>query len=486
MPAVQAGSVKTKTGQTEVVNPEAQPKPAQPPVNQSIIQAESAATSSSNTYNLWVSGVGAGTLSILGWLWWRKRKLEEATNIHSLFASSNTSKTPEYKDYSSTLLEKESTTKVDAVGTSSLFSEFTFHDFDTFDTDQGEIDPVSEADVYLAYGRYQQAEELMRDVIKDQPGRDEYKLKLLEIFYSNENKQAFEAYAHELAAAGKKDDVDFWTRVTEMGSEICKESTLFSTGVDDFSPENNSIFINNIANRLDSNVIKMKNESNSNVTNFSPSFFKESLNNEAVKETPQKKDSLLDNDLTTFEVGDEQQNHESIDYDLTTIVTDVSAELNKADKNVTSNNTQEIQGNNEFDSFEFDLGSNDSDTKDNDESNLTLLDGTADDNYQHTDFLTDKSNGLNYSFDNNFFNEDFDHDFERPSVRLNGQNFDQQDKFEVFDLTDMDQLETKLDLAKAYIDMSDADAAKDMAWEVLKNGTVEQKKIAQALLNDLE
>ena len=81
----------------------------------------------------------------------------------------------------------------------------------------------------MAYGRYQQAEELMRDVIKDQPGRDECKLKLLEIFYSNENKHAFEAYANELAKAGKKDDVEFWAKVTEMGSEICQDSTLFSS-----------------------------------------------------------------------------------------------------------------------------------------------------------------------------------------------------------------------------------------------------------------
>ena len=127
-------------------------------------------------------------------------------------------------------------------GKSSFFSEFTFGDFDTFDTDQGEIDPVSEADVYLAYGRYQQAEELMRDVIKDQPDRDECKLKLLEIFYSSENKQAFETYANELAKAGKKDDVEFWAKVTEMGSEICQDSTLFSSEVDGFSPKENTIF----------------------------------------------------------------------------------------------------------------------------------------------------------------------------------------------------------------------------------------------------
>jgi pilus assembly protein FimV len=50
----------------------------------------------------------------------------------------------------------------------------------------------------------------------------------------------------------------------------------------------------------------------------------------------------------------------------------------------------------------------------------------------------------------------------------------------------MDELETKLDLAKAYIDMSDTDAAKNMACEVLEKGTAEQKKVAQELLDDLK
>jgi FimV-like protein len=33
--------------------------------------------------------------------------------------------------------------------------------------------------------------------------------------------------------------------------------------------------------------------------------------------------------------------------------------------------------------------------------------------------------------------------------------------------------------------MSDTDAAKDMACEVLEKGSAEQKKVAQALLNNL-
>ncbi len=125
------------------------------------------------------------------------------------------------------------------VGESSFLSEFTPSDFDSFDTDQGEIDPISEADVYLAYGRYQQAEELIRQAIKDQPNRDECKLKLLEVFYANENKAAFEAYANELAKAGKRNEVEFWEKAAEMGREICPDSPLFASGNDLFAVDDN-------------------------------------------------------------------------------------------------------------------------------------------------------------------------------------------------------------------------------------------------------
>ena len=56
---------------------------------------------------------------------------------------------------------------------------------------------------------------------------------------------------------------------------------------------------------------------------------------------------------------------------------------------------------------------------------------------------------------------------------------------EVADLTDMDEYETKIDLAKAYIDMGDAEAAKVIAEEVVEKGNEDQKKEAQAVLDKL-
>ncbi|HSN94077.1 MAG TPA: FimV/HubP family polar landmark protein [Anaerolineaceae bacterium] len=390
---VQPEAVQTTTSRpTGTVNSVIQQKPVQPDVKPTI-QTESEAKSSLNTYYLWIGGVGVGTLSLLVWLWWRKRKLNERSDILNFFASSGISKATESKSIFSTSIEKGNTQNADEDGKGTFFNELTISDFDAFDTDQSEIDPISEADVYLAYGRYQQAEELMRYVINDQPDRDECKLKLLEIFYSNANNHAFESYANELAKAGKKDDVEFWAKVSEMGSQICQDSTLFSSEVKGFPSKENSIFEKATVSLVDSDDIE---------------------NSELI--------DIYENEFT-----DEQQNNQSIDYDLSTIAP--NTEESSKTLGIIVSKAQDVKVNDEFESFDF------------------------------------------Y--------------FDKPISGLNGEDLGQQGGIEVFDLTDMDESETKLDLAKAYIDMSDTNAAKDMACQVLEKGSAEQKKVAQALLNNL-
>ena len=53
-------------------------------------------------------------------------------------------------------------------------------------------------------------------------------------------------------------------------------------------------------------------------------------------------------------------------------------------------------------------------------------------------------------------------------------------------LTDEDELETKIDLAKAYIDMEDTDSAKAIAEEVLEKGNEKQKQAAQDIIKQLD
>ncbi len=529
-------------------------QPAQPV---QPVQPEPEAGSLLNPYYL--GGGGAVILTLLGWLWWRKRKVDEETNTGSMFASSSMIETSGADENISVPVVLDAAVHdAGTVGESSFLSEFTPSDFDSFDTDQGEIDPISEADVYLAYGRYQQAEELIRQAIKDQPNRDECKLKLLEIFYANENKAAFEVYANELAEAGKRNEAEFWEKAAEMGREICPDSPLFSSGDDLFAVADDDTGVEN----SDESVAGDDGANKENV-NTGVAYFGESVGDDFVKESAGSKDKVLDFDLTSSEAEDdsfvdEQRNNESIDFDLSPF----SMELEEGDQGVIASSTQtgtssgaqvesidlssfsiesgeadqgviassrqagtssaapiedidfdlssfsmdtqesDEEDNNftasstlsdmpsgtgavnkeqEFESLEFDFSSNDVKTKGIDDLDFSELDN-GDKNHQGADFSVDRS--LNFNDDTS---ADFDFDFDLdlpPTTR--GQDANQHDEFGVSDLTDMDELETKLDLAKAYVDMGDADAAKDIAREVLEQGTAEQKKIAQALLDELD
>ena len=473
------------------VNPAVEPKPVPPdannPVTQTkpvqtevkpIIQVEPEAASSSNTPYLWIGVGAAGTLSLLGWLWWRKRKLDEL-NIDQNPFSSRASDAPEFTSFFSTSIEKDSHKNLDAGVSNSFFNESTISDFDTFDIDEGEIDPVSEADVYLAYGRYQQAEELMRDILREQPNRDDCKLKLLEIFYSNENKLAFENYANELADSGKKDDVEFWAKVTEMGSGICHGSELFSSKLDESSAKENIIFEKKPENLVESHDVEKNEVPDIQGNNLNLSSFDQSFINKADKEKSQPIDNSLNFDFISFEDEgvDEQQNNKSIDFDLSTIA--VKTEKSSDTLGSVASKVQE----HEFESFDFDFGSNETEAKEVVEI-ATIGEKSTFESQQLNDVFSDDS----LDVDNSFANDTLDNDFyfDQPISELDEEDFDQQDGLEFFDLTDMDELETKLDLAKAYIDMNDSDAAKDMAFEVLEKGTSEQKKTAQALLDDLK
>ncbi|MCK4840528.1 MAG: LysM peptidoglycan-binding domain-containing protein, partial [Methylococcales bacterium] len=207
------------------------------PKLKTVVQPEPEQGLLTDMYHLIIAAVSACVFLILiVWWWWRRRNNNNSNNnetdAESMFANASEISLPDSpgtstEELSVPSMDDSSSYDVGTVGESSFLSEFTPSDFDAFDTEQNEVDPISEADVYLAYGRYQQAEDLMRQAIESQPERDECKLKLLEIFYANENAKGFEEYATELANSGKQNDQGFWVKVVEMGSEISPESTLF-------------------------------------------------------------------------------------------------------------------------------------------------------------------------------------------------------------------------------------------------------------------
>ncbi len=90
-----------------------------------------------------------------------------------------------------------------------------------------EVDPVAEAEVYMAYGRDQQAMEVLQDAIRRDPSRVELKIKLLEVYQKRKDVRAFESLAEELYPAIGKDPAR-WSRVTDMGRRISPRHPLFA------------------------------------------------------------------------------------------------------------------------------------------------------------------------------------------------------------------------------------------------------------------
>ncbi len=52
-------------------------------------------------------------------------------------------------------------------------------------------------------------------------------------------------------------------------------------------------------------------------------------------------------------------------------------------------------------------------------------------------------------------------------------------------LENVDEMTTKLDLARAYIDMDDADSARSILGEVMEEGNAEQKEEAENIISRL-
>ena len=59
------------------------------------------------------------------------------------------------------------------------------------------------------------------------------------------------------------------------------------------------------------------------------------------------------------------------------------------------------------------------------------------------------------------------------------------DADDLSEMVDGDEIATKLDLARAYVDMGDVDGARDILAEVLDSGTEVQVREANELLRDL-
>jgi len=92
-------------------------------------------------------------------------------------------------------------------------------------------DPLAEADFHMAYGLYDQAADLVQLAAKREPKRRDLKLKLLEIFFVWGNRDRFLEVARDLGATRAQAPAGEWDKILIMGKQMAADDPLFAGSV---------------------------------------------------------------------------------------------------------------------------------------------------------------------------------------------------------------------------------------------------------------
>ncbi|MEG0447316.1 MAG: hypothetical protein RR687_11155, partial [Comamonas sp.] len=113
-------------------------------------------------------------------------------------------------------------------GISSQMSGHSMH-YSPSQLDAGDVDPLAEADVYLAYGRDLQAEEILKEALRSTPNRLALHQKLGEIYAKRHDRLSFEATANHVYALTQGQGVE-WQRLSDQGRILDPDNALYQPG----------------------------------------------------------------------------------------------------------------------------------------------------------------------------------------------------------------------------------------------------------------
>jgi len=350
--------------------------------------------------------------------------------------------------------------------------------------DQG--DPLAEADFHMAYGLYDQASDIVRLALEKEPGRRDLKMKLLEIFFVSGDKTHFLESARAYADGLGDGEAGDWDRVLIMGRQLAPDDPLFeseggSGGVD--------LNLEGGDSRVDLELL-----------------------------APPEGEDGIDLDLgEALEASDAEADtgqNEALDFDLgltSEVPTrempraiDATAEMPAADsptveatrlQPVSPDTTAEMA----VDDLGIDLGDLDALSETAAEDDVTRIAPVEDTTLQvpaadeTMDFdLSDLSPEVTAAGSPDAEGEPVDLDVGgvMSETEISESITEQVSLDELPEMSDlepvtMSEVGTKLDLARAYVDMGDPEGARSILEEVLKEGSASQKQEAQQLLDSL-
>ena len=163
--------------------------------------------------------VGAVLALLLGFGFYRAQQRKKSTQVDSSFLESRLQ--PD-SFFGASGGQRIDTNEGNATGSSMVYSP------SQLDA-AGDVDPVAEADVYLAYGRDLQAEEILKEAMRTTPQRVAVHSKLLEIYAKRRDAKAFELVATEAYGLTRGEGPE-WDHICELGKELDASNSLYRPG----------------------------------------------------------------------------------------------------------------------------------------------------------------------------------------------------------------------------------------------------------------
>ncbi|RTZ71401.1 MAG: hypothetical protein DSZ00_10645 [Gammaproteobacteria bacterium] len=406
-----------------------------------------------DNWKLVAGGGGAVLLGLIGLAFSRRRKETETQEI----PPSATAPRAETRETESILEEEDAAALQQAadsaIGDTSFLSEYSTEELRALNEDTVDVDPVSEADVYIAYGRYSQAEEILREAMENGDESAAVRHKMLEVYYATQKKDEFEKLVEEMKAAGQdKEDPKAWEHILTMGRDLDRNNPLFAAAAaagalksepaPDTEPESElSLDLSTLAEEVDSalNPESEPVDSFSNLDLELPSLQIEPGEHKEAKATEtemSKEPSGMDLEFNETELHTELADINDLG--------ELGIESNMLDETLAdlADDLEGVMADSQVLDEPIDL----------EESGISALES-----------LTGTIPAEELS------------DEEAPSQTISNE-----------DSQIGDEVETKLELAKAFMEIGDADGARSILHEVQEDGTPSQKEAAGELLSQLE
>jgi len=353
-------------------------------------------------------------------------------------------------------------------------------------------DVIAEADVYLAYGIYQQAEELLQNAIEEHPDRDAYRVKLAETHYAGKNAEAFVEVASELKQRAGSDS-KAWAKVVAMGKDLCPDHELFQA-----SDMVDGVDLDDLAPKLPEMDFDLDSEAGGDDTpdlDFS-------LDDE---ETAAPQEDSTGDSLELPDISDSEDTAVLEAIEETKAEDELEFDLSETDAVAPGEGENEEEFALDIDAAELDLEVKaDADEDEAIDLSAEFAENEAAAEDGQGEAAEETEIDISAELDETIITEavepadadagsaDNDPDATPEQAAADGSETPADDAMDLDlddddlgDLEGVDEVATKLDLARAYLDMGDSEGARSILDEAMAEGSDEQKKEAQELLDKL-